>query len=260
VDQSDGDATKNILEPLAATDNRLRYLPTTTRGLSRARNVGAQAAHGRLLVCTDDDCEVSQTWLTEVQSAFEANPEVQMAYGQVHAPEGADFETLYVPCSYFSERRALDREVLGMGAHMILTKNLWERVGGWDEALGGGAVFPGAEDFDFSYRAQRLGALVMALPELVLIHRTGRPKAFYFEKHLFDYGLGEAAFCLKHVRCGDLWALKRLVRVLALYSGRAVWRSLRRRPDATGFLRGLVVGLVRAPRLGLDREKRAYTP
>jgi GT2 family glycosyltransferase len=147
-----------------------------------------------------------------------------------------------------------------MGAHMILKKNLWERVGGWDEALGGGAVFPGAEDFDFSYRAQRLGAVVMALPELTLVHRTGRPKSFYFEKHLFDYGLGEAAFCIKHARCGDRWALKRLLRVLVLYSARAVWRSLRRRPDATGFLRGLLAGLARAPRVAIDSERRVYTP
>ena len=256
IDQSDSGETGEFLHSLA--DPRLRWVPTSTRGLSRARNLGASLALGGLIVCTDDDCEVSEDWLTNIEAEFDAESELSMAYGQVFAPPEADFDSLYIPCTYFDERRTLNREILGMGAHMILRKDLWERVGGWDEALGGGGLFPGAEDFDFAYRAQRLGARVDAIPTLTLIHRTGRPKSFFYEKHLFDYGLGEAAFCVKHVRCGDLWAMGRLTKLLAHETARGVWRGLRARPDAWGFLRGMLTGLARAPKVSVDRTRRVY--
>ena len=46
VDQSDGTDTRSAVEQFAARVKEVCYLPTPTRGLSRARNVGLEQSRG----------------------------------------------------------------------------------------------------------------------------------------------------------------------------------------------------------------------
>src|SRR5213593_829939 len=48
----------------------IRYLPTHSVGLSRARNVGIAAARHDILVFTDDDLLASRTWFGSVTRAL----------------------------------------------------------------------------------------------------------------------------------------------------------------------------------------------
>src|SRR5512147_2834293 len=54
VDQSDDGTTADYLGGI--TDPRLRWIPTDSRGLARARNIAIQNAQTGLLAFTDDDC------------------------------------------------------------------------------------------------------------------------------------------------------------------------------------------------------------
>src|SRR5207248_7386650 len=126
-----------------------------TPGLSRAYNVGIREADGELLAFTDDDVVAASDWLRGIALAFAGHPEAGMLYGQVlvapelEARENRDGVT---PALTIPRRRVLDRqhgfEVFGMGANFAARRALFERVGLFDEVLGGGGPLQSSQDFD----------------------------------------------------------------------------------------------------------------
>src|SRR5215217_7801470 len=63
VDQSDDDRTGLVVRGLADNHENLRYLHTSTAGLSRAYNTGVRETKGELLAFTDDDCVAPPDWI-----------------------------------------------------------------------------------------------------------------------------------------------------------------------------------------------------
>jgi hypothetical protein len=74
------------------------------------------------------------------------------------------------------------------------------------------------------------------------------------------YGVGDGAFYAKHVRCGDVLALRLGVRQLARMSAREALHALhiRRRGASIGYVRGFVEGLRGSLNFGVDRRRRMY--
>lgn len=260
VDQSDGGETADMIRAYQAAHPNLRYVPTETRGLSVARNLAVSHASGEIIVFTDDDCETPSGWVSEIVRVFAENPSFGLIFGQVRMRE--DLGDVAVPCLHFDTRRILKRgEIFGMGANMAFRRSVWEQVGVYDTTLGAGGVFPGGEDFDFSYRAQRLGITVVAEPSVLLIHRAFRTKDRW-QDVLRGYGAGDAAFFAKHARCGDGWAAQAVAARLTNSGARAVAKALlRRKPNSDlSYLRGFVSGLRKSLSLGVDRRTRFYRP
>ena len=85
IDQSTTDATRKVVEPMAAADPRLRYVHVDEAGLSRAYNNGIRRTDGEILAFTDDDCIVAPDWLSTIVDAFAAEPDGDLIYGQVVA-------------------------------------------------------------------------------------------------------------------------------------------------------------------------------
>src|SRR5262245_42465703 len=56
VDQSDDARTGETVRALMPDPPQLRYLHTSTPGLSRAYNIGVRETVGELIAFTDDDC------------------------------------------------------------------------------------------------------------------------------------------------------------------------------------------------------------
>jgi len=57
IDQSDGPESERALSE-AFADPRLRYVRFQRRGKGAALNEGLRRAQAKIVVCTDDDCEV----------------------------------------------------------------------------------------------------------------------------------------------------------------------------------------------------------
>src|SRR4051812_48544742 len=69
VDQSTDDLTRRVLDEIGATaDDRLVYVASDERGVSRARNTAVRACSGEVIAFTDDDCTVTTTWADEYRS------------------------------------------------------------------------------------------------------------------------------------------------------------------------------------------------
>ena len=197
-------------------DPRLHVYHSPTRGKSKALNAAIDRASGELFAFTDDDCTVYPDWLTRGHQLLEARPEVDLVYGALiaipHNPSLWFVPTfspgrLEVVSAAASDRL---RGVRGVaGANMFARRQLFDRIGGFDEAIGPGAPFRSCEEFDIGYRALRDGAKVLRDPENAVLHWGKRAQSDGSGRRLFnDYRYGEGAVLAKHVRSGDRLALR----------------------------------------------------
>jgi glycosyltransferase involved in cell wall biosynthesis len=263
VDQSDDDRTGSVVRGLMADHPNLRYVHSTTPGLSRAYNTGIRESSGSILAFTDDDCVAPPDWISVIVEAFNQNPDGELLYGQVQRASaliGVDGEC---PELLFTRAEKLGAHhgfrVYGMGANFAARRSIFERVGGFDEILGGGGPLKSSQDYDFQYRVFRAGATVLLEPRSTVEHYGLRTWA-QWPATLRAYGFGDGAFYFKHIRCGDLFAFSLLARQLIRFGAReALSRvGLRPRPSRAEYLTSCLVGIWASLRYPVDRRRRMY--
>jgi glycosyltransferase involved in cell wall biosynthesis len=261
IDQSTSEATGTVLAPLVADDERLRYLHVDEAGLSRAYNTGIRMTSSDVLAFTDDDCLVPTDWVASIAAAFAAEPDGDLLYGQVVALESGEQAGL-TPSLVIEHAEKLSRKdgfrVFGMGANFAARRRLFDRIGGFDEVLGGGGPLRSSQDYDLAYRAYKGDAVILLRPEVSLRH-DGRREQEDWPTLLLNYGTGDGAFYTKHVRCRDplaAWLLTR--RITETTFKNCVKFVLRRDTPGFNYLKGLFVGIRGSFGFGVDRKKRMY--
>ncbi len=270
VDQSDDARTQAAVEELAPGLSFVRYHRSVTRGLSAARNEGAQLAGGDVLLFTDDDCLIEGGWASAWQAALKADPQIGVAFGRVR---GASYDPARGHISTFEPEPGLHvfgselfwrgvmtggKTQIGMGANMAVRRPMLMRLGGFDQQLGAGAPFGGAEEIDLAYRGLALGYRLAHASEPCVWHYGFRARADA-SRLVCAYYAGTGAMLSKHIRCGDLFAARLLLRELLLLMVQVLSRVLRRRRPLG--LRGLVsyvAAVAIAGRRPLDRRRRLY--
>lgn len=261
IDQSDDEqATRSALGDLA-TDPRLRYVHTTKVGLSAAYNAAIAASSGPLLAFTDDDCSVPVDWLGSIRHEFEIEPTADLIYGQVLVPEELRDAPGYVPALPIAKRRLMSRkegfEIYGMGANFAARRRLFKAIGGFDEMLGGGGPLRSSQDFDLEYRAYRANRVKLLAPAVWLFHYGLRTNE-QWPSTAIAYGVGDGAFYMKHVRCGDFYAAQLFARKTVRESLKVARNWALRRPRSAEYARGLFTGGRRSLSYRVDRQHRMY--
>lgn len=266
VDQSRDEETRRVVQEAQGCGPIVRYVHLATPGLSRAYNAGVHETRSDILAFTDDDVTAPPNWLRSIATAFAAHPAVGLVYGQVLIPpeyvgrEGLDGVTPGLP---IPERRVLDRRhgfrVFGMGANFAARRTLFDRVGGFDEVLGGGGPLQSSQDFDFMYRVFRSGESTLLEPDVV-VHHYGFRSSTEWPATIRSYGIGVGGFCLKHVRMGDPYAAMLLCRFVGGTAARLVKRLLTLKPagEQWAFLSNILAGMGRSLRFPVDRRLRLY--
>lgn len=262
IDQSDAAsvAAANIAA-LYAEDSRLRYLPTASRGLSRARNEALAQARTGILAFTDDDCRVEPAWVDQVLAFFDARSDVAMAFGAVVAPEEVmakgHVATFAPRDETFCRRFPSPMEPWGIGANMAFRRETVARVGAFDPELGAGAQIPAGEELDFTIRVLGAGFAVATTPAFAVTHLGVREHAE--ARRLFlGYVEGAGAAYAKNVRLRTTGATELF---FSWFLGmnrevaRAAWQ--RRRPLGVGLVLAGIRGGVAALRRPLDREAKS---
>jgi len=263
VDQSSDERTREALLSFPET-REVTYLRMPAPGLSAGRNRGIQAApRSDYIALTDDDCEVSPTWLSSIVRAFDADPRIGVVFGNV-LPAPHDRTTGFVPAyqrtePFLARDMRQKHEVEGIGGCMGLRRSVWSALGGFDEMLGLGAPFPAGEEGDFTIRALLACHFVYETPAVHLVHH-----GFYTWQEgrsvVYRNWFGTGAMLSKHLRCGHWSVLPLLLRIgwrwafarsrLAASLGMRSYTWLR----LQAFLRGMLAGL-RAP---LNRETAQF--
>jgi glycosyltransferase involved in cell wall biosynthesis len=261
IDQSTSDDTRLAIQPLADSDPRLTYVHTDEPGLSRAYNNGIRRTQGEILVFTDDDCIAPPDWMASIVAAFEAEPDGDLLYGQVIAAGETFEDARLTPAIPIAAPERLSRRdgfhVFGMGANFAARRRLFDKAGGFDEILGGGAPLWSSQDFDMTYRTYVVGGVTLLRPEVVIRH-DGRREEAEWPALFTAYGRGDGAFYMKHVRCRDPYITWLFARRVARTTLRHVYKKVRRRPTDTYYLRGVLEGARASFKFGVDRETRLY--
>ena len=267
VDQSHSEDTRSIVEGLMRRYPNIRYIHLDQAGLSRAYNAGITNTSGGVLAFTDDDCVAPPTWLPTIVRCFAEQSDVALLYGQVLMPEelaAREQEDGVTPALPIPQRRWLNRRngfhVFGMGANFAVRRTIWEQIGGFDEVLGGGGPLKSSQDFDFAYRVYLAGATILLEPDAVVYHYGFRTHA-QWTATLKAYGIGDGAFYFKHVRAGDLFATRLLLKVLCVHTARECKRFIQRRPSGGSweYVQNIVVGMYQSLRFDVNRRKRLYS-
>jgi GT2 family glycosyltransferase len=145
-----------------------------------------------------------------------------------------------------------------MGANMAIRRSLLERVGGFDEALGGGGPLRSSQDFDFAYRTYHFGMAILLVPEVKVDHYGTRTEE-QWPATMKAYGIGDGAFYSKHIRCGDPLALWLFAKVLLVSGGRQVKHLLKeKRVKRDEYAANLFTGVRDAAKFDIDKKTRLF--
>jgi GT2 family glycosyltransferase/SAM-dependent methyltransferase len=199
------------------------YRPEPALGLSRARNSGILHSSGEIVAFTDDDVLVHPRWLLGVWQAFSQDTVFGMAglvlpaeletQAQIRFELNFDgFNRGYRPIAFdsFFFNSMLDRGVpvwrIGAGANMAFRRNVFSRIGLFDERLGAGASGC-SEDTEFWYRMLAAGMSIAYEPRAVVWH-SHRVDCDAFRSQMKQYMRGHVAALLvqfeKHRHFGNI--------------------------------------------------------
>jgi glycosyltransferase involved in cell wall biosynthesis len=206
-----------------------RIISQPNKGLSVARNVGAEAATGEIVAYTDSDCVADPDWLTYLVARMET--------GNLAACGGPNFpppEDSLVPAAVAVSP--------GGPTHVLLSDEVAEHIAGCNMAfrrevllaLGGfDPIYRAAgDDVDICWRFQDAGHAIGFSPAAVVWHFRrntvrayinqqrgyGKAEALVYAKHPFRFNLFGQAKWLGRIY-GDLSAALLLSRKPVIYSG-----------------------------------------
>lgn len=255
----------------------VRYVHEPRPGLSVARNAGLRHATRPLVAFTDDDVRVHPSWAAELVEAFARHPDASAVTGLV-LPAALDTEAerffqfemggfgiRHVPvrfdARFFGSTLAIGPQVwrIGAGANMAFRREVFGRVGGFDERLGAGAAGC-SEDSELWYRVLAGGGVCVYEPRAVAFHhhRADWPA---LRAQMRAYLRGHvAALLIQHARFGHAGNLRRALWHLPHYFADLGLRVLLKGSTRRGALlaeevRGWASGLAYALRPGATRPR-----
>lgn len=162
-------------DPALGGPDALRVEGRLSLSAARNRLLAALAAEGAigpdtLVAFPDDDCWYPAGVLEGITEAFAADPQLDLwfcHYGE--RPEPLNRATEVAPAIAEVMRRASSNTIFLRGRLVAL-------LPGFDEALGAGARWNGAEDNDYALAAFRLSRRVKLLDRPCIGHRDHRPE------------------------------------------------------------------------------------
>ena len=247
------------------------YVREDRPGLDIARNTGLLAAKGEIVAYTDDDTELHPYWLERLASAFDRD-DIMAVTGLV-LPARLDTEAQWLFEDEWSFGRGFDRIdydqafykasrkagcpawKIGAGANMAFRREIFDRIGLFDERLDVGAAGCSG-DSEYWYRVLAAGYTCRYEPTAVVDHHH-RLEMGGLESQIYHYMRGHvAALMVQYERTGDRGNLRRAFLSMPRYYARqAASRIIRGRTSRNRMLgqqvRGAIAGLIfylRAPR------------
>ncbi|HUC73304.1 MAG TPA: glycosyltransferase [Stellaceae bacterium] len=227
-----------------------RIVSQPNKGLSVARNVGAEAATGEIVAYTDSDCVADPDWLAYLVAKMEASGLAACGGPNFPPPEDSLVPAVVAVAPGGPTHVLLSDEVAEhiAGCNMAFRRESLRELGGFDP------VYRAAgDDVDICWRFQDAGYVIGFSPAAIVWHFRrntvkaycnqqrgyGKAEALVYSKHPFRFNLFGQAKWLGRIY-GDLSTSLLLSRRPVIYSGvfgRGLFQTLYESPSSlTAFL------------------------
>jgi GT2 family glycosyltransferase len=174
----------------------LKLLRQQNGGPAAARNTGASAAIGELLVFTDDDCAPESNWLQALASQFLVSPDCAVGGQTLNALSDNIYSItsqLLIGYLYSYFNATPDQARFFASNNLALPADRFRSVGGFDTSY----ALAAGEDRELCDRWLHLGHRMVYVKEAVVYHAHSLTFRSFVRQH-FNYGRG--AFCFHQVR------------------------------------------------------------
>lgn len=174
---------------VAARFPSFRYVVEPRPGLSRARRRAVAATASDILAFVDDDVTVDRWWGLRLRAPFAADAAVDAVLGLVvplelafeaqlrferHGGFGRGFDRRWFRMDRRAAAHTANTGTMGTGANMAFRRAVFDRVGGFDTALGAGTPSGGGEDLEMLFRVLASGGTIVYEPGALVHHRHRR--------------------------------------------------------------------------------------
>lgn len=139
----------------------VRLIRQPRGGAAEARNRGALEARGEVLAFTDADCFPAPGWL---EAGLLAMRQADLVQGAVRPPPDVRLAPFDRTLNVIGESGLYE------SANLFVSRELFERVGGFRAPVAARADRPLGEDVAFGWRARRTGARTAYAPAAVVYH------------------------------------------------------------------------------------------
>jgi O-antigen biosynthesis protein len=239
------DGSRDRTLEIAESHEYCRIISQANKGLSVARNVGAEAATGEIVAYTDSDCVADPDWLTYLVAKMEANNLSACGGPNVPPPED-DMVAAAVAVAPGGPTHVLISDEVAehiAGCNMAFRRDVLLRLGGFDP------IYRAAgDDVDICWRLQDAGYTIGFSPAAFVWHFRrntvaaycaqqrgyGKAEALVYSKHPFRFNLFGQAKWLGRIY-GDLSTSLLLSRRPVIYSGifgRGLFQTLYEPPSS----------------------------
>jgi len=227
VDDGSTDRTADVARQAGAD----RVLTIPHGGPAAARNAGAEAARGEILLFTDADCEPFPDWIERMTAPF-ADPQVAGAKGVYRTRQRSLIARLVqLEYEFRYERMARLPSIDFIDTYAAAYRRaVFLREGGFPTDV----PVPSVEDIDLSFRLAQAGYRLVFVPDARVWHtHPSTLKAYLARKARYSFWRGLIYLRHPEKRRGDTHtdpALKRqfalLLLMLLSLAGGIIWRPL----------------------------------
>ena len=171
---------------------RVRVLDVPHGGPGPARNHGANAAVGALLVFTDDDCVPERGWLDAYATAAAREPRALLGgtvFNLLPHRAGSEASQLLVDFLYAHYNRDPQDARFFTSNNIAAHRSVFLANGGFDPSF----VLSAGEDRDLCARWRELGDRLVSVPDARVGHAHDLTVRRFWRQH-FHYGKGAAIY------------------------------------------------------------------
>lgn len=185
----DGNSTDGSLLKLetwkkdSVLKNKLKIF-TKKGNRSVGRNLAIQKAKNNLIAITDAGCILNKNWLKELISTYKKNKSPVVA-GYYKGIPNNPFEEAVIPYVLVMPDKVDQNNFLPATRSMLIEKNLWKRVGKFDEKLDHN------EDYDFAKKIEK-EKIKIGFTSKAIVNWFPRKNLPSFIKMIFRFAYGDA--------------------------------------------------------------------